>query len=91
MTNQNQTDSLVLAAYLSVAGFEPINIIRDLSNPKYIFIFNMSDDDFSSHADVFWSRKTSVDALTYSESLKVLKSRIYQYKNKEQLYDYSRK
>jgi len=84
MTDQNKTDSLTFAAYLSCVGFEPTGIEQDSSSPKYIFVFNMSDEDFRSHADFFWSRKTSVDALTYSESLKVLKSRIYQHKNQEQ-------
>ncbi len=88
MSNQNKTDSLTFAAYLSSIGFEPISIERDSSSPKYIFVFNISNEDFSSHADFFWSRKTSVDALTYSESLRVLKSRIYQHKNQEQPHDY---
>lgn len=87
MINQNKTDSLTFAAYLSSVGFEPTSIERDFSSQKFIFVFNMSDDDFGSHADFFWSRKTTVDALTYSESLKVLKSRMYQYKNQESLHE----
>jgi len=86
MTNQNKTDSLTLAAYLTCIGFEPAGIERDSSSPKFIFVFDMSDEDFHSQADFFWSRKTTVDALTYSESLKVLKSRIYQHKNQERQY-----
>lgn len=89
MINKNQTDSLNLTAYLSCMGFDPIDIKRDPSSPKYIFIFNLSDDEFNSHADFFWSRKTQVDALTYSEALKVIKSRIYQHKNQERQYERS--
>lgn len=84
--NQNKTDSLTFAAYLSCVGFDPTSIERDPSSPKYIFVFDMSEENFNSHADSFWSRKTSVDALTYSESLKALKSRIYQHKNQEAQY-----
>lgn len=87
MTNQYKTDSLTLAAYLSCIGHAPVSIERDSSSPKYIFVFDISDDDFQSHADFFWSRQTNVDALTYSESLKVLKSRIYQHKNQKQSHD----
>jgi hypothetical protein len=86
MPNQNKTDSLVFAAYLSCLGFEPADIVNLSSSSKFLFVFEMSDDDFKSHADFFWSRKTHVDALTYSESLKVLKSRIYQHKNQEKTY-----
>ena len=89
MSNQNKTDSLTFAAYLSAIGFEPVSIQRDSSSPKYIFVFNVSDEDFRSHVDFFWSRNTQVDALTYSEALKVLKSRIYQNKNQERPYDHS--
>lgn len=86
MINQNKTDSLTLAAYLSCTGFDLVCVEQDNSNPKFIFVFNISDEDFRSNTSLFWSRKTSVDALTYSESLKVLKSLIYQHKNQEKLY-----
>lgn len=86
MSDKNKTDSLSFAAYLGCMGFNPISVERDSSSPKYLFVFDISEENFTSHADIFWSRKSNIDALTYSESLKVLKSRIYQHKNQESQY-----
>lgn len=85
MTNKNKTDSLNLAAYFTLEGFECLSITQDSNSPRLIFEFDISDDDFSSYSDFFWSRKTEVDACTYAEALKRLKSRMYQYKNKERI------
>lgn len=86
MKNKNTTDSLNLAAYLAIAGFHCRGIEREQSSPKFLFIFDISEDDFSSYSDSFWSQQTQVDALSYAQSLKTLKSRIYQHKNQERKY-----
>ena len=83
MKNKNKTDSLNLAAYFSIAGFNCTGIERDYNSPKFLFIFDISEDDFSSYSDLFWSQQTQIDALSYAQSIKTLKSRMYHYKNQE--------
>ena len=87
MKNKNKTDSLNLAAYLSTEGFQCLGVELEHNSPKFIFIFNISDDDLSSYSDSFWSQQTQIDALSYAQSLKTLKSRMYQYKNKKRRYE----
>ena len=87
MKNKNKTDSLNLAAYFSIAGFNCLGVERDYNSSKFLFIFDISEDDFSSCSDLFWSQKTQVDALSYAQSIKTLKSRMYQYKNQERNYE----
>lgn len=91
MKNKNTTDSLNLAAYLTVAGFNCRGIEREHNSPKFLFVFDISEDDYSSYSDSFWSQQTQVDALSYAQSLKTLKSRMYQYKNQERKYGRSNK
>lgn len=87
MYQQNQTDSLNLAAYLSLSGFQCVSIKQNEEEGKYLFVFDISDVDFSSHSDLFWSRKTNVDAFSYAEEIKAIKSRMYHYKNQERNYE----
>jgi len=79
MTDKYQTDSLIFSTYLIHQGFECVSIKQDPSDPKYLFVFDISEKDLASHSDSFWSRKA--DALTFAEAMKALKSRMYQYKN----------
>ena len=79
--NTQTTTSLALAAYLETLGFSCVSITPTEVGSQLAFHFDISEEDFSSHSDFFWSRKTNIDGLTYFEALKVLKSRIYQYKN----------
>lgn len=83
----NSTTSLSLAAYLETVGYDCVSITQSGAKPQLEFNFAISEDDFESHSDFFWSRKTEIDGLTYFEALKVLKSRIYQHKNKERTYE----
>lgn len=84
---QNQTDSLNLAAYLSLLGYPCVSIAQGEDDSKYLFVFDISDADFTSQSDLFWSRKTNVDAFSYAEELKAIKSRMYHYKNQERNYE----
>ncbi|KKL54889.1 hypothetical protein LCGC14_2260850, partial [marine sediment metagenome] len=43
-----------------------------------IFIFDLSKKEFEKLSGLFWSKKTTVDPLSYFENLKVMKSRIHQ-------------
>ena len=79
--NTKTTTSLALAAYLTTQGFPCVSVTPTEINSQLAFHFDISEKDFSSHSDFFWARKTKVDGLAYFEALKVLKSRIYQYKN----------
>ncbi|MCB9813208.1 MAG: hypothetical protein H6772_02245 [Pseudomonadales bacterium] len=79
--NTQTTTSLALAAYLATLGFLCASVTPTEVNNQLAFHFDISEEDFMSHSDIFWSRKTKIDGLTYFEALKVLKSRIYQYKN----------
>lgn len=87
MTNKNQTDTLNLAAYFSLLGYQCVSIKYSQDESKFFFIFDISDGDFVSYSDLFWSRKTSVDAFSYAEELKAIKSRMYHYKNQERNYE----
>lgn len=83
MEQITETTSLALAAYLSSIGLECVSVKQDPASPIFSFSFELSESELKSHSDFFWSHKTSIDALTYFEALKVLKSRIYQHKNQE--------
>lgn len=81
MSDQNQnTTSLALAAYFCSTGIDCLSITLYPSSSQFSFEFNLSPENFQQLSDQFWSKKTNVDALSYFEALKVLKSRMYQYK-----------
>lgn len=82
-SNRTETTTLSLAAYLSSIGLECVTVKHDPSNPVFSFVFDLPEVEFKSHSDLFWSHRASIDPLTYFEALKVLKSRIYQYKNQK--------
>lgn len=81
MENKNITTTLSLAAYLTSINFECVINKQSPSNPQLTFIFNISQEEFDKLSNLFWSKKAIVDPLSYFEALKVIKSRIYQYKN----------
>lgn len=83
MTNQYSTSSLALAAFLCSIKVDCTSITPNPLNSQFYFEFNLSPEEFQQLSDQFWSKNTNVDALSYFETLKVLKSRIYQYKNQE--------
>lgn len=86
MPNQYKTTSLSLAAYLSSVGEDCVTIAREQNSPNFSFVFDLSQEKFRELSNSFWSKQTNVDALTYFEVLRVLKSRIYQYKNQRESY-----
>lgn len=86
MTNINKnpnTDSLSLAAYFCSTGVDLVDVAKHPYGSQFVFYFDIPSEQFDELTSNFWSKKTVVDALSYFEALRILKSRIYQYKNKE--------
>ena len=71
-----KSSDLSLIATLQVFGYQIEKIERNNSE-KVIFAIKQ-DDKLSELVQAFWSRNLSVEPLQYFESLKVVKSRIYQ-------------
>lgn len=71
-----KSSDLSLIAMLQVFGYQIEKIERNNSE-KVIFAIQQ-DDKLSELVQAFWSRSLKVEPLQYFESLKVVKSRIYQ-------------
>lgn len=71
-----QSSDLSLIAALQIFGYQIKKIERNDSG-KAIFLVQ-PDDKLSGLVQDFWSRNLKVEPLRYFESLKVVKSRIYQ-------------
>lgn len=70
------TKSLSLAA--AIYSLSPINLKSiHHEGAKAIFIFDKSNE-IDRAVNLFWQKKLSIDALSYFESLRYLKSRIYE-------------
>lgn len=66
---------LALAASLISCGFEVLDTIRDASGRVH---FEFAQTDELEHAaNAYWADTLQVKARTYSDALKMLKSRIY--------------
>lgn len=79
MTSKNtyfKTSDLGLVAALQIFGY-PIETM-DRSNPAKIIFVIAGDKMMDDLIQKFWSKNLEVDALSYFESLKNIKSRIYQ-------------
>ncbi len=83
MLNLYKTASLSLAAAvqtISTAKLERIDF--SALNNRAEFIFDKSKDaNFDSIVTRFWTKNLPIDAFSYFESLKYLKSRLYEEKN----------
>jgi len=90
MKNKNKTNSLSLATYLTSTGLECLINAQDPSSPQLTFVFNTTEEKFEELLKLFWSKKALVDPLSYFEALRVMKSRIYQYKNQERNHESKR-
>lgn len=66
---------LGLSAALANLGFEVHHIERDAGGQAY-FIF-MNTDELERAVSAYWADTLEVRARTYSENIKMLKSRIY--------------
>ena len=76
------TSSLSLAAALHSISTSPLETI-DFTNPKRAeFVFDRTKDhSFDDIVARFWSRTLPVDAATYFDALRSIKSRLYEEKN----------
>ncbi|WP_407057150.1 DUF5659 domain-containing protein [Desulfobacter postgatei] len=74
--NYFKTSDLSLIALLQVFGYKIKKIKREETNKVIFFI--EKDNKLDSLIQSFWSRSLSVEPLAYFESLKNIKSRIYQ-------------
>lgn len=73
--SEYKTSDLGLAAALNACGFRSINI--DRSNPqRAVFIFPISKD-LEDAVDSFWKDELQLNARTYFDSIKSVKSRMY--------------
>lgn len=83
MDKYQETNSLALASFLNSSGYALSEVKTQPFGPQLIFCFDMPAELFDEMTNQFWSKSASVDALTYFECLKNLKSQIYQYKYKK--------
>jgi len=71
-----KTTDLSLVAVVQLYGFNIEEI--DRSDPRRIIFVIDRSDELDNLVQAFWSRSLRVDPLAYFESIKVVKSRIYQ-------------
>lgn len=70
------TSDMALATSLSVKGYKITKI--DKSNKSKV-IFTIEDDpEVDTLVALYWDRELRVDALSFFEELKAIKSRIYE-------------
>ena len=85
MKNENlyTTPSLDLAAALIASSLATLkNIEFSTNSPKAYFVLNgITKTDLDRGLELFWAKDLIVDASTYFETLKSLKSRLYEVKN----------
>lgn len=76
MNNEHyETSDLGLAAALLSSGIALENM--DFSNPRRVLFLFGTADAAKELAASFWSGQLPVDALTYFENTRLLKSRVY--------------
>jgi len=75
--NQNtfSTSELPLAALLLYKGYK-LTIV-DKHNPRSVFIFEQSEQ-LDQSVQEFWANEARVEPLAFFNSIKAIKSRIYQ-------------
>jgi len=70
-----ETTDLALATAISL--WLPITALDRNDPNKIVFHFNR-ESDLDSLIETFWRRELKVDALTYFNQIKLIKSRIYE-------------
>jgi len=78
-----KTQSLSLSAALQVVSTSPLDCIEiSPDDNRATFVFDRSKDpSFDEIVARFWAKQLPVDAQTYFESLRYIKSRLYEVKN----------
>lgn len=80
MTNEYKTHSLPIAAALQLVSIAKLIHIEKLpGTTKSLFVFDRSaDPHFDEIIERFFSKQLPVDACSYFESLRFIKSRLYE-------------
>ena len=71
-----KSSDLSLIGALQLYGYQIETM--DRSNPEKIVFIIKRDEELDNLIQAFWSRSLSIEPLAYFESLKNIKSRIYQ-------------
>jgi len=74
--NNFKTKDLYFAATLIALGYEIISL-ESISPKSFQFNFNIESQKLAEFENNFWQRKLLVDARTFSDSIKEIKTRIY--------------
>lgn len=75
MEKQYETSDLGLAAALLSSGIVLDGM--DFSNPRRVLFLFREAPSIQTTIQSYWSNQLTVDALTYFENTKLLKSRVY--------------
>lgn len=78
--NQNEyaTSSLSLAAAIQVASKSKLqSVSKPQESHRAIFVFNKTED-LPEVIQRFWQKSLNVDALSFFETIKQIKSRLYE-------------
>lgn len=78
--NQDQyqkTTSLALAAAIQLASNSKLLTVEKISDKQSSFIFE-NTSDLAQTIDKFWKKELPLDALSYFETLRYIKARLYQ-------------
>jgi len=75
--NQYLTTSLSLAAAIQLASDSKLLSVEKYKDRKSSFVFE-NTPDLSQIIDKFWKKELPLDALSYFETLRYIKSLLYQ-------------
>lgn len=70
-----ETSDLGLAAALVCLDFKLIEL--NVSNPRRVLFYFSGDENINGVQDRFWNHQIEVDAQSYFQAIKMLKSRLY--------------
>lgn len=77
-SNQYRTQSLALAAAINCSSVAKLSHL-DFSQRNTVFVFDVLDQSaLTSYIAAFFARQLQADLFTYFESLKYLKTRLYE-------------
>lgn len=72
------TTSLALAAAIQLASNSKLQFIdKSNSHERAMFVFNRTDD-LDKVIELFWQKSLPLDAFSYFETVKYIKSRLYE-------------
>jgi hypothetical protein len=73
------TSNLALATAIQAISDSKLKFIQPTKNNKFFFVFDPSEDPYLEEIIAnYWAKKLPIDALTYFETLRNMKSRLYE-------------